>query len=170
MKKYEDLKAGINIPWLLWSGGWHNFVYIIHGIRQIGNHNAIVIDAEDTDVIVLSSLVSHIESGVLGIRRKKSSFYCNKLCFLELALIIVQLHVLTGSDSTSAFFGRDKKAIVKNVLKNIEGAKLLLDDLGQSLPMPEAAYKKIILFVLREHDSAMFKLLLSLHTYLCVQW
>ena len=78
----------------------------------------IIIDAEDTDVIVLSSLVSHIESGVLGIRRKKSSFYCNELCSPELTSIIVQLHVLTGPDSTSGFFGRDKNAVVKNVLKN----------------------------------------------------
>ena len=123
--------------------------YIIHAIRQTGNHNTIIIDAEDTDVIVLSSLVSHIENGVLGIRRKKSSFYCHKLYSPELASIIDQLHVLTGSNSTSGFFGRGKDAVVKNVFKNIEGAILLLDDLGKSLAMPEAVDKKIILFVLR---------------------
>ena len=71
------------------------------------------------------------------------------MCSPELALIIVQLHVLTRSDSTSGFFGRGKNAVVKNVLKNIEDAKLLLDDLGKSLTMPEVVYKKIILFVLR---------------------
>ena len=92
------------------------------------------------------------------------------MCLPELALIIVQLHILAASDSTSAFFGRGKKAIVKNVLKNIEGAKLLPDDFDQSLTMPEGVYKKIILFVLKERDSAMFKLLLTLYTYLCVQW
>ena len=71
------------------------------------------------------------------------------MCSPERASIIVQLHVLTGSDSTSGFFGRGKNAVVKNVLKNIEDAKLLLDDLGKSLTMPEAVYKKIILLVLR---------------------
>ena len=146
----EDLKTGINIPSY---ECYHQDVdtilfYIIHVIRQTGNHNTIIIDAEDTNVNVLGSLVSHTESGVLGIRRKKSSFCCNKLCSPELASIIVQLHVLTGSDSTSVFFGRGKKAVVKNVLKNIEDAKLLLDDLGKSLMMPEAVYK-IILFVMR---------------------
>ena len=76
---------------MLSSGGRYNSVFIIHSIRQTGSHNAIIIDAEDTDVIVLSSLVSHIESGVLGIRRKKSSFsfYYNKLCSPELSSIIV---------------------------------------------------------------------------------
>ena len=44
---------------------------------------------------------------------------------------------------------RGKKAVIKNVLKNIEDAKLLLDELGKSLTMSEAVHKKIILFVLR---------------------
>ena len=44
---------------------------------------------------------------------------------------------------------RGKKAVIKNVLKNIEDAKLLLDELGKSLTMTEAVYKKVILFVLR---------------------
>ena len=118
--------------------------YIIHAIRQTGNHNTIIID-----VFVLRSLVSHIESGALGIRKKKSSFYCNELCSPELASIIVQLHVFTGSNSTSVFFGRGNNYVVKNVLKNIEDAKLLLDDLGKTLTIPEAVYKKILLFVLR---------------------
>ena len=76
----EDLKTGINI---LSYECYHQesdtiLFYIIHAIRQTGHHNTIIIDALDTDVIALSSLVSHIESGVLGIRRKKSSFNCNK--------------------------------------------------------------------------------------------
>ena len=123
--------------------------FIIHALRQTGNHNTTIIDAEDMNVIFLSSLASRIESGVLGIQSKKSSFYCNKLCSPELASIIVQLHVLTSSDSTSGFLGRGKNVVVKNVLKNIEDAKLLQDHLDKSLTMPEAVYKKIILFVLR---------------------
>ena len=76
----EELKTGINIPYY---ECYHQEVdtilfYIIHALRQTCNHNIIIIDAKDMDVIVLSSLVSHIESGVLGIRRKKSSFYCDK--------------------------------------------------------------------------------------------
>ena len=147
----EDFKTGINVPSYECYCQEADTVlfYIIHAIRQTGNHTTVIIDAEDTDVIVLSSLVSHVESEVLGIRRKKSSFYYDKSCSPELASIIVQLHVLTGSDSTSGFFGRGKNAVLKNVLKNIEDAKLLLDDLGKSLTMPEAVYKKIILFVLR---------------------
>ena len=72
-----------------------------------------MIDAEDTDAIVLSSLVSHIESGVLGIRRKKSSFYCNKLCSPELASILVKLLVLIGS------FSRETKMLYLKMYRKI---------------------------------------------------
>ena len=65
----EDLKTGINIPSY---ECYHQeadriLFYIIHAIRQRGNHNTIIIDAEDMDVIILTSLVSHIKSAVLGI-------------------------------------------------------------------------------------------------------
>ena len=105
---------------------------IIHAIRQTGNHNTIIIDAEDTDVIVLKFFSFSHRKWSSWYSKEKSSFYCNKLCSPELALIIVQLHVLTRSDSTSGFFGTGKNAVVKNVLKNTEDAKLLLDDLGKS--------------------------------------
>ena len=63
------MRTGINIPSY---ECYHQetdriLFYIIHAIRQRGNHNTIIIDAEDTDVIFLSSLVSHRKSGVLGI-------------------------------------------------------------------------------------------------------
>ena len=93
--------------------------FIIHTLRRLGNNNTVVIDSEDTDVVVLSSLVSHRENGVLGMRRKKATFDCTKFCSQELSSIIVKLHVLTGSDCTSGFFGRGKKAVVKTVLKNM---------------------------------------------------
>ena len=65
----EDLKTGINIPSY---ECYHQeadriLFYIIHAIRQRGNHNTIIIDAEDMDVIILTSLVSHIKSAVLDI-------------------------------------------------------------------------------------------------------
>ena len=50
----EDLKTGINIPSY---ECYHQetdtiLFYIIHAIRQTGYYNTIIIDAEDTDVIV----------------------------------------------------------------------------------------------------------------------
>ena len=50
----------------------------------------------------------------------------------ELATIIVQLHVLTGCDATSGFFGRGKKVIMRNVMQSLETANVYLKDFGKN--------------------------------------
>ena len=80
--------------------------FIIHALRKTGCDETIIIDAENTEVIALSWFVANKENRLLGIKSKKSTYNCQKLCSPELATIIVQLHVLTGSDTTSSFFGR----------------------------------------------------------------
>ena len=111
--------------------------YIANAIRGSDDANAIIIDAEDTDVLVLSSYVSNRQEGILGFKRKKSVFDSRKLCSMEFSSNIVKLYELLGSDSLSAFFGRGKKAIVDRVSKNIDEVKAMLEDLGESLHMNE---------------------------------
>ena len=76
----EDLKTGTKLPSYECNHQEADTImfFIIHALRQVGNDSTIVIDAEDTDVIALSYFASHQENGVLGIRRKKSIFDCNK--------------------------------------------------------------------------------------------
>ena len=70
--------------------------YIYSQIRKSGVTDAIVIDAEDTDVIVLAVHVSHKIEGILGIKRKISIFDFKLLCSESDAKIIVPLHIHTG--------------------------------------------------------------------------
>ena len=49
----------------------------------------------------------------------------------------------------SGFFGRGKKAIIKNVRNNIDEAKKLLENFGKFLTMTEDCFKSVILFVIR---------------------
>ena len=49
----------------------------------------------------------------------------------------------------SGFFGRGKKAVIKNVRKNIDEAKELLENFSKSLTMTEDCFKSVILFVIR---------------------
>ena len=46
--------------------------FIYSQIRKSSSDTTVVIDAEDTDVIVASSYVSNILPGTLGIKRKKA--------------------------------------------------------------------------------------------------
>ena len=123
--------------------------YLSTVLRKNSFENTIVIDAEDTDVIALSAYASREHDLNLGIRKKKSTFDCYSLCSPEIASIIVKIHVLTGADTTSGFFGRGKKAVLKNVHKNIHKAKELLETFGKSLNISEECYKDVILFIIR---------------------
>ena len=93
--------------------------FISHILCKHGFLNTIVIDAEDTDVITLSAYAARQYDPTLGIQKKKSTFDCFCLCSADLTSIIMQIHVLTGADTTSGFFGRGKKTVIKNVRKNI---------------------------------------------------
>ena len=62
-------------------------------------------------------------------KRKKNLFDCSQLCDEEMASIAVRLHVMTGCDSISSFFGKGKKGIWKNLLRNKEKGISLLKDL-----------------------------------------
>jgi len=81
-------------------------LYIVNAMRGSGDANVIIIDAEDTDVLVLSSYVSNRQEGILGFKRKISGFDSRKLCSKEFSSIIVKVYELLGSDSLSAFFER----------------------------------------------------------------
>ena len=80
--------------------------------------NDITIDAEVTDVLVLSAQVAHNLEGVLGIKRKKHIMDCKELCTKEVAQIIVPMHIHNGSDTTTAFFGHGKTTVFTKCTSN----------------------------------------------------
>ena len=106
--------------------------YVVSVLQQ---HSAlpIVIDSEDTDVVALSAYVSTKINGVLGIKRKKGIFDCKQLCEPSMAKIIVRLHVMTGCDSVSSFYGIGKKQVWKRTATSVEAQKLLEELSDESL-------------------------------------
>ena len=82
--------------------------YIYSQIRKSSNVD-VVIDAEDTDVVVSCSYVSSILPGTIGIKRKKGIFNAKCLTTQEMAKSIIRFHVMTGCDSISSFFGQGKQ-------------------------------------------------------------
>ena len=147
----EDLKTGLNIQTYQCHHQEVDAVlfFIVHALRKLGYDDTVIIDAEETDVITLSSFVANKENELFGIRRKKSTFNYQKLCSPELATIIVQLHVLTGCHATSGFFGRGKKVIMRNLMKSLETANFYLKDFGKNLTMDKDVYENIFMFIVR---------------------
>ena len=80
--------------------------YIYAQLRKTQVEKVVVIDAEDTDVVVLK------------IRRKGTVMDCMSLWPAEIARIIVPLHVNSGADAVSGFFGHGKKTILQKLMKS----------------------------------------------------
>ena len=73
-------------------------------MRELGITEDIAIDAEDTDVVVLSASAAHKINGSLGLKRHGSIYNYKKLCTEEVAEVIIPLHACSGADATSSFF------------------------------------------------------------------
>ena len=87
--------------------------FIYSQIRKEGICDTVIIDAEDTDVIVLSARVAHEIDGDLGMKWKKTFFDCKKLCSFAHSKVAHQLYYHTGADAVSAFFGHGKKSVIR---------------------------------------------------------
>lgn len=70
--------------------------FIYSHIRKSGILDPVVIDAEDTDVVVLLAFVGHNTEGLLAIKQKKGIINCRDLCPKDVADIIVPLHIFSG--------------------------------------------------------------------------
>ena len=63
----------------------------------------VVIDAEDTDVIVMAAHIAHEVEGKLYLKKRKATYDCRTMCNTQLVKIIVPLHIHSGVDAISAW-------------------------------------------------------------------
>lgn len=78
--------------------------------------------------------VSQQVRGDLLIDRKHALINCRAMLSEEVADIVIPLHVITGSDHTSGFYGHGKKKVLEKVKINSE-ARELLGRVGESLEL-----------------------------------
>ncbi len=123
-------------------------MYIYSQLRKSGLKEAVVIDAEDTDVVVLASYVAQQIEGVLGIKRKKSIYNCATLFDEGIPHVIIPFHVHTGADAISSFFGHGKLSIFDSAMK-LDDARQLLQGLGKSIPVTEETQKDMAQFTIK---------------------
>lgn len=108
---------------------------------------AVVLDSEDTDVYVQAAYVSQQFRGDLLIKRKHALINCKALLSHEVAQIIIPLHVITGSDHTSGFYGHGKKQVLQKLINDPQ-ARELLARVGESLELEEEVRSDMKAFVL----------------------
>ena len=107
----------------------------------------VVIDSTDTYVYVQAAYVSHSLRGDLMIKRKHALVNCRAMLPDEIASIIIPLHVISGSDHTSAFCGHGKKKLLAKVAKDLQ-ARELLEQVGESLELDDNVRDQMKKFVL----------------------
>ena len=100
-------------------------LFLYSRIREYDQTTPVLIDSEDTNVVLMCAYAASIINGELAIRRKRNTFSAKELCSKETSKIIVPLHVMTGCDVTSSFFGVGKRTVWKQVQKSTEGEMLL---------------------------------------------
>ena len=107
----------------------------------------VVLDSEDTDVYVQTAFVAHQLRGDLLIKCKHALINCRAMLSEEVADIIIPLHVITGSDHTSGFYGHGKKPVLEKVITDPE-ARGLLGRVGESLELEDEVRSDMKTFVL----------------------
>ncbi|KAJ4921706.1 hypothetical protein JOQ06_002006 [Pogonophryne albipinna] len=89
-------------------------------LRSRNYTGTVVLDCEDTDVFVQVAYVSQQLPDDLLIRRKHAFINCQAMLSEEVAKIIIPLHVITGSDHTSGFYGHGKKKVMEKAWRRQE--------------------------------------------------
>ena len=105
-------------------------------IRTTNSQIAAVLDSEDTDVYVQAVFDAYKLEGDLFIKRKNEFINCRAMLSADVANIIIPLHIITGSDQTSGFYGHGKKRVLKNVINDTEARQLLMA-VGDNITLEE---------------------------------
>ena len=107
-----------------------------------------------TDVYVQAACVSHQVQGNLLIKHRKEYVSCSAMLSEDVADIIIPLHVITGSDHTSAFFGNGKKKVLQKVISDPEARELLQQRL-ELRDEVKAAMKTFVLHAMYSENAGV---------------
>ena len=94
-------------------------------LRTANYTNTVVLDSEDTNVYVQAAYMSHQTRGKLLIKPKQALINCHAMLPDDVSNVFVPLHVITGNDHTSGFYGHGKKPLLQKLVKDPETRELL---------------------------------------------
>ena len=95
-----------------------------------------------------ATYVAQRTPGILCLKRKHQLIDARHLCSEAMSASIIPLHVLTGCDHSSGFYGASKKVIADRLEKSKE-AQDLLATCGTHLPVTQEVISDLEQFVIR---------------------
>ena len=145
-----NLSTGIAMDYVFNHPEADTMMFAVYAKLRSDNYTGVVvIDSEDTDVYVQAAYVSQQVRGDLLVKRKHSLINCRTMIPEEVANIIIALHIISGSDHTSAFYGHGKRPLLEKVMKDPE-ARELLGQVGNYLELDDEVKKDMKAFVLSQ--------------------
>ena len=112
--KAVNLKTGEDMPQFAFSHAEADTALFTtyYEVRLTNTVIPVVLDTEDTDAYVQASYVAKQIQGPLYIKRKKELISASDLCDESMVECLIPLHVITGSDHNSGFYGLGKKTLL----------------------------------------------------------
>lgn len=146
----RNLTTGEDLPELLcFQAEADTAIFTMYSaLRSDGYKAAVILDTEDTDNYVQAAYVAHRTSGNLCLKRKHRLIDAKRLCSEAISQSIIPIHVISGCDHNSAFFGASKLRIVGHLINSKE-AHSLLAKCGTQLPAPQNVISDLEQFVIR---------------------
>jgi len=117
-------------------------------LRSDGYTASVVLDTEDTDNYVQATYVAQQTPGILCLKRKQKRIDAKRLCSEEMSETIIPLHVISGCDYNSGFYGASKKLITDRLMKSKEECQLL-SECGLQITAQQKVIQDLQLFVIR---------------------
>ena len=85
-------------------------------------------------------------------KHKISLFNCQEMLTSEMADIIIPLHIISGCDHHSGFFGHGKKSFFEKV-KRDRSARDILDRIGENIDLSDDVFEDMKIFILSKMYS-----------------
>ena len=130
--------------------------------------HTIVVDSEDTDVLVIASYASQNLTSKLCVYRRGKILIASELFPASILNIVVSFHAITGADAVSGFYRQSKKSILKRLMKSPEEATSFLESIGRvnsNVEIDESSAERFIIKFVYNDDKNT-----QLHTARAMKW
>lgn len=117
-------------------------------VDQRPDVDSIIIDAEDTDVVVISAFASTILRKNLIWYKRKQKYKCKDLCQRKVADVLIGFHALTGADAVSGFYRKSKKTLFKKLCVSNE-SRCLIQNIGRMEHLTDKEVSNVTKFVIK---------------------
>ena len=121
---------------------------VYSALRQSGYRESVVIDTEDTDNYVQAAYVANKVEGSLFLKQKNRIIDAQSLFQEDMIDCIIPLHVLTGCDHNSGFYGIGKTKVAERLKKSPDLRQLLLS-CGNNLQLADEDVDNLVKFVIK---------------------